>query len=103
MKGPGRIYRRANCKVWWIAYFHRGKEIRESAAQAIRAAAERKRGKFTDSDARSAAQQFLTTRLREVANDSDGVKAFVGPQQDRLTVEDLLDALESDFKLRGLK
>jgi integrase len=103
MKGAGRIYKRTNCKVWWIAYCHCGKEIRESAADAIHAAAEKKRGKFTDADARSAARKFLEKRVREVANDREGVKAFIGPQQDRLTVKDMLDALESDFKLRGLK
>ena len=103
MRGNGRIFKRQNSTVWWIAYCHRGKEIRESAANAIREAAEKKRGKFTEDDAKQTAKRLLERRLREIANDREGVKAFVGPQQDRLTVKDMLDALESDFKLRGLK
>src|SRR4030067_1795024 len=42
-------------------------------------------------------------RLKETGADTLGLKAFVGPQQDRLTVGNLLDAIESDFRLRGLK
>ena len=103
MRGAGRIYKKRGSTAWQIAYSHQGTEYRESAAEAIRAAAEKKRGRFTVDDARSAAEKLLAAQLREVANDHEGVKAFVGPQQDRLTVKDLLDALESDFKLRGLK
>src|SRR5262249_51432890 len=29
--------------------------------------------------------------------------AFIGPKQDRLTVNEMLDSLEADFKIRGLK
>jgi integrase len=87
MIGKGRIYPRSNCSHWWIAYQRRGKEIRESSK----------------SDDREKAEKLLERRLREVANDREGIKAFVGPQQDRLTVARMLDALESDFRLRGLK
>jgi len=103
MRGTGRIFKRKNSSVWWIAYCHRGKEIRESTANASKEAAAKKRGKFTEEDARKAADNFLKKRLQEIGADSLGLKAFVGPQQDRLTVGDLLDALEADFRLRELK
>jgi len=87
MRGKGRIYKRANSSHWWIAYQQRGKEIRESSK----------------SDDPEKAQGLLEKRLREVANDREGIKAFVGPQQDRLTVGQVLDALETDYKLNGGK
>jgi len=80
MRGKGRIYKRANSSHWWIAYQQRGKEIRESSK----------------SDDLEQAENLLGKRLREVANDREGIKAFVGPQQDRLTVGQVLDALETD-------
>lgn len=111
MRGNGRIFKRPNSSVWWIAYCHRGKEIRESAPDAITAArknAERKRRDFTDcgtlgDDAWQAADNLLKKRLREIENDREGLKAFVGPQQDRLTVGELLDTLEADYRLRQVK
>jgi len=87
MRAKGRIFKRANSSHWWIAYQQRGKEIRESSG----------------SDDLEVAERWLERRRRAVANDKEGLKAFVGPQQDRLTVAGMLDALESDFRLRGLK
>ena len=86
MRG-GRIFKRTNSAFWWIAYCHRGREIRESS----------------NSGEKKDAERLLKKRLQEVGADSLGLKAFVGPKQDRLTVGDLLDALESDFRVRGLK
>ena len=87
MRGTGRVFKRPNSTFWWIAYCHRGKEIRESSGAAEKKDAER----------------LLKQRLKEIGADSLGLKAFVGPKQDRLTVGDLLAALESDFRVRGLK
>src|SRR3990172_1555676 len=87
MRGTGRVFKRANSAHWWIAFYHRGKEIRESS------------GSPNQKDA----EKLLRRRMKEVGADSLGLKAFVGPRQDRLTVGDLLDALEADFRLRGLK
>jgi integrase len=101
MRGKGRVFKRG--AVPWIAYCLHGKEIRESAADAIAQTAAKRRRELTTAEAKLVAQRLLETRLREVANDREGIKAFVGPQQDRLTVGQLLDALESDLKLRHLK
>lgn len=103
MRGNGRIFKRPNSTVWWIAYCHRGKENRESAANAIKEAGRNKRRKMTDEDARKVAEKLLKHRLCEIGADRLGLRAFVGPIQDRLRVADLLDALEADFRVRGLK
>src|SRR3972149_2642280 len=86
MRGMGRIFQMRGSKNWWIAYNHYGKEYRESCG----------------SPQQKDAENLLKQRLREIGADALGLKAFVG-LQDRLTVQDLLDALESNFRLRGLK
>jgi integrase len=63
----------------------RGKEIRES----------------TKTDDPEKAAKYLKRRVREVENDRDGIKQFVGPKADRIKVSELLDALKSDYELRG--
>jgi integrase len=85
-RGEGRIFRRKDKKkarkfmarklkegsvFWWCAYYLRGREYRESAEQT------------------------------EVHADQIGAKPFIGPQQERIKVSELLDALEADYKLRG--
>ncbi len=87
MRGMGRIFQMRGSKNWWIAYNHRGKENRESCG----------------SPDRTEAEKLLKHRLREIGADMLGLKAFVGPQQDRLLVKDLLDELEADFKPRQIK
>jgi integrase len=69
----------------WCAYYLRGKEYRESTSE-------------TDP---KEAGKFLRRRLKEVGADQIGAKAFVGPQQERVKISELLDALEADYKLRS--
>jgi integrase len=83
LRGQGRIFLRGS--VLWIAYYLRGKEYRESAHT-------------TDENT---AKRFLKHRLKEVGADTLGLKTFVAPAQHRLTIQNLVDALESDYKLRG--
>src|SRR5947209_3317594 len=85
MRGNGRIFRRKGSVYLWCAYYLRGKEYRESTGTADQKKAEK----------------FLQRRLKEVGADQIGAKPFGGPQQDRLTVNQLLDALEADYELRG--
>jgi hypothetical protein len=68
----------------WCAYYRRGKEYRESTRE---------------TDAKKA-ETFLKRRLKEVGADQIGAKTFVGPQQERITMGELLDALSADYKLR---
>jgi integrase len=82
-RGSGRVFLRGS--TWWVSYYLRGREHRESA----RTSDEQK------------AEKFLKHRLREVAADLLGARPFVSPKQQRLTVSDLLNGLERDLRLRG--
>jgi len=84
-RGDGRIFNRKGSTLLWCAYYLRGKEYRESTGTADAA----KAGKF------------LRHRLKEVGADQIGKAVFVGPQQERMKVSKLLEALEEDYKLRG--
>lgn len=96
MRGDGRIFRRKgkdgkNLAIWHIAYWGpvdgRIVEIRESAG--------------TDDERK--ARQFLKERIREVGNHRVGAARFQGPRQERVTVKDLLEALDQDYVQRGVK
>jgi integrase len=82
--GDGRIFDRKGSPYLWIAYFLRGKEYRES----------------TGTSDPEAAAKFLRRRLKEVGADQIGKATFVGPQQERIKINELLDALEADLRLR---
>jgi integrase len=84
-RGDGRIFRHKGSRYYHCAYFLRGKEYRESTGE-------------TDL---KKAEKFLQRRLKEVGADQIGSATFVGPQQERMKVCKLLDALEKDYKLRG--
>lgn len=85
MRGDGRIYQRQGSPFLWCAYYLRGKQYRESTGE-------------TD---QQKAEKFLKRKLKEVHADEIGARPFVGPQQQRITISELLDALEADYKLRG--
>lgn len=96
MRGDGRIFRRKgkdgrDLAIWHVAYWGpvdgRIVEIRESAKT---------------SDERKA-RQFLKERLREVGNHRVGAARFQGPRQERVTVKELLEALDRDYAQRGIK
>ena len=87
IRGMGRIYEVKGSRNWRIAYNHRGQEYRESCG----------------SPDRKAAEKLLMQRLKERGADEQGLKPFVGPRQDRITINELLDALEADFRRRELK
>jgi integrase len=85
MRGDGRIYQRKRSPFYWCEYWLRGEQYRES----------------TGTVDKKAAQKFLSRKLKEVHADQIGAKTFISPQQERVTVDSLLDSLESDYKLRG--
>ena len=93
MRGDGRIFQRGSS--WWIAYCHRGKEIRESVDRYYR-----KRGDKSKQITYKHAEKLLKLRRGEVGADSLGARAFIGPRQERVLVCELLDALETDLTLR---
>jgi integrase len=92
-RGQGRVFQRGS--FFWVAYYSHGKEQRE-VARHVRTGD--KLG-LTEKD-RHEAERFLKRRLGEIAAEQHGGRAFVGPQQERVTVNELLDGLERDYKLR---
>ncbi len=76
MRGMGRIFRRG--PIYWIAYYHRGKEFRESS----------------HSDSEREARQLLKKRIGEAATGR-----FTGSREDRITFEDLAAGLLSDYQI----
>src|SRR5215831_3457864 len=77
MRGLGRIFKRGS--VYWIAYYHRGKEYRESS----------------ESESESQARKLLKKRLGGI----NGGR-FI-PNEDRLSFEDMVKDLENDYKING--
>lgn len=75
----GRVFRRGN--VWWIAYYYNGKENRESAGKTEKLA-----------------KAKLKERIRQIRGDR-----FVGPEQERWTVGELLDGLLTHLTIKGAK
>jgi len=82
MRGLGRVFKRPASNFYWIAYSHRGKEIRESS------------GSPKESDAR----RLLKRRLAETQSGK-----FVGPSEERVTFGDLVALYEQDYDVRGLR
>jgi hypothetical protein len=63
MRGTGRVFQRSKSAMWWFAYYHQGREHRESSGS-------------TD---RKAALRGLKERLREVGAAELGLRPFMGP------------------------
>ncbi len=80
LRGMGRIFHRG--AVCWIAYYFNGREIRESCRSR------------DEADAR----RLLKKRLKEIHG-----SRFVGPQEENVTVDDLLDALITHLETKGAK
>lgn len=93
--GKGRVFifnEKKGGKIWHVAFYApgpdgRAKEIRESS----------------HSEKKADAEELLALRLRAVANDRDGIQKFKPPKMDRVTVDDLLDSLEANYRLREIK
>jgi integrase len=78
MRGLGRIFPRGS--TWWIGYYHRGKEYRESSK----------------SDIESQAKKLLKKRLGEI-----GRGRLLGPTEERVTFEQLKADLLRDYETNG--
>ena len=78
MRGQGRLFQRG--PVWWIAYYHRGRELRESSGS---------------NDPRKA-RALLRERLRKA-----GTPDFIGPAAERLTFDDLAAMYLTDYKVNA--
>ena len=78
MRGFGRVYKRGG--VWWVEYWHRGKQHRESS----------------HNDGQVQARKLLKQRLGEI-----NAGRFIGPSEDRLTFEQLVKDLVNDYQVNG--
>jgi integrase len=78
MRGIGRVFKRSS--VWWVAYYHRGKEYRESSG----------------SESEATARRLLKKRLGEIS-----AGRFIGPNEDRLTFEELVEGLVNDYQVNS--
>jgi hypothetical protein len=80
MKGMGRIFKRGS--VWWVAYYHRGEEIRESS----------------NSDREVQAKRLLRKRLGEM-----GRGKLIGPSEEKVTFDEIAEMLRQDYKVNARK
>lgn len=80
MRGMGRIFKRGS--VYWVAYSYRNKEYRESS----------------QSESESQARKLLKKRIGEASTGQ-----FLGPNEERLTFEDMADALLTDYEINKLR
>lgn len=80
MRGMGRIFKRGS--VYWIAYSYRNKEYRESSG----------------SESESQARKLLKRRIGEGSTGQ-----FLGPNEERVTFEDMADALVTDYEINKLR
>lgn len=87
-RGDGRVFLRKRSPFWWLSYCRNGKEVRESTEIP---ATEKNRKK---------AESRLKHRLGEIWAERHGDPAFIEPAQRRTSVDELLDALEQDYKAR---
>jgi len=83
----GRLFKVDGSERWYLSYWHGGKEYRETTGTA-------------DFDA---AKATLRKKLDELAAVRRGAEPFVDPKSKRLTVDQLLDALDADMELRRVK
>ncbi len=77
MRGDGAVFQRGSS--WWIVYYVRGKRYREPAGKT-----------------EAAAKRRLRARLGEVYSGR-----FVGPEEERVLVDQLLDALVVHLETKG--
>jgi integrase len=84
-RGDGRIYRHPESEFFWCAYYLRGKQYRQSTGETN----EKK------------AQNFLRRKLKEVGADQIGAKAFIAPQQEKVTVNEILDDYVNHYRRGG--
>jgi integrase len=80
-RGEGSIYQRG--ETWWIAYYRRGKQKRESSYSTNREDAER----------------LLDRKTKQLWAEKQGLQAFV-PKAEKVYVDELLDALEKAYKVK---
>jgi integrase len=80
-RGFGGVYKRGS--IYWIRYWHRGQEFRESSGSANQATA----------------RQLLKQRIQETGRPG----RFIGPSQERVTFEDLVGMVRTDYSINRFR
>jgi integrase len=80
MRGMGRVFKRGT--VYWIAYSYRNKEYRESSG----------------SESESQARKLLEKRIGEGSTGQ-----LLGPNEERVTFEEMAEALVTDYEINKLR
>ncbi|MGA2264427.1 MAG: site-specific integrase [Acidobacteriota bacterium] len=83
-RGDGLIYQRPGTRFWWCAYMLHGEQQRESTHEAEE----------------NKAKKYLRDRLKQVHADEIGARKFVGPIAEKVSVNQLLDDLEANYRIR---
>lgn len=78
MRGLGRVFKRGS--AWWIAYYHRGREHRESS----------------ESESEAQARKLLKKRLGEI-----GRGRLIGPVEEKVTFEEMAQDFIRDYETNG--
>jgi integrase len=86
MRGEGRVFQRGS--RWHIAYY---------VKEAGRSVEKREPGGTTEKEARKKLKQ----RRKELGAQDLGVWHFIGPESERVTVEDLFVSLEDHYRIEG--
>lgn len=86
-RGRGSLVRFEGVRNWYVAYYVKGTEHRET----------------TGTPDLKKARRFHRRRMDEVSADRQGLRKFIGPVAQRVQVDELLDDLEKDYKLRGIR
>jgi integrase len=92
-RGTGSVFQRGD--RWWVKFYADGKPQRESAT------VQRRNGVIEPARTWEEAEKYLEGRLRKVhAHQEDPSKPFITQRIRRLTIDDLLTSLETDFRIR---
>ena len=78
MKGMGRVFKRGS--AWWVSYYHRGREYRESS----------------HSESEVQAKRLLKKRLGEI-----GRGRLIGPAEEKVTFEEMAQDFLRDYEVNG--
>src|ERR1700680_1305599 len=73
-RGEGSIYQRRGGKTWWIAFYRRGKQVRESSY----------------STNRDDEEKLLARKTKQLWAKKQGLQAFI-PKAERVFIDELLD------------
>ena len=95
-RGNGRIFKPDNSRFWHAAYYHNGKEIRESTHVEFLETDDAKKRKQNENEALAK----LREKIKAVQAERAGGPSVVTPEQKRVTINQLLDGLKVDYEAR---